>query len=54
MIKNTLYIQQTDKQIEDEVNINVGIINDGFLEVIEDNDEIDYVMSLIGSIVEGE
>ena len=47
-------IYTTDKQIEDEVNINIGIIKDGFLEVIEDNDEIDYVMSLIGSIVEGE
>lgn len=47
-------IYTMDKQIEDEVNINVGIINDGFLEVIEDNDEIEYVMSLIDSIVEGE
>lgn len=47
-------IYTTDKQIEDEVNINVGIINDGFLEVIEDNDEIDYVMSLIENVVEGE
>lgn len=47
-------IYTADKQIEDEVNINIGIIKDGFLEVIEDNDEIDYVMSLIGSVVEGE
>ena len=47
-------IYTMDKQIEDEVNINVGIINDGFLEVIEDNDEIDYVMSLVDGIVEGE